>query len=322
MTRLGSSFGWAYPRRVGRTCVLGMFVVVLGACGSTNASDTASKSKPEQPRAGLPSAELVFGRSRKYASRSDLIAMPADGSAERRLATEAANPSVSPNGQRIAFVRDDHIWVMRRDGSGQRRITKGMDPAWSHDGRTIFFSRFDSLLSVSADGQDVRRLTTAASDCDHVCCHLQPAPSPDGRILAFWDGGDCERGTGAIAAVTESGTPAEILERLHVGAAGYMFTFDFGWSPDGQLVAVAGDDYAGQRSGTFVSRRDGTRARRIAEPSQPGGIAWSPDGQWITLVPYAEGATDLWMVRADGSGLRRITRTPTYELDPAWLPSS
>jgi hypothetical protein len=69
----------------------------------------------------------------------------------------------------------------------------------------------------------------------------------------------------------------------------------------------------------FIITEDGTRqhiahlehylvapsegARKILSPT------WSPDGEWITFVSMSEsGAPDLYILRPDGSGLRRIGR--------------
>lgn len=41
------------------------------------------------------------------------------------------NPAWSPDGRQIAFERNDAIWVMRSDGTAQRRIVAhGRNPAW------------------------------------------------------------------------------------------------------------------------------------------------------------------------------------------------
>jgi TolB protein len=48
--------------------------------------------------------------------------------------------------------------------------------------------------------------------------------------------------------------------------------------------------------------------------------SWSPDGQWILFMGGKYPDTQLYVVRPDGSGIRRISRgTRTYE-DPAWTP--
>jgi dipeptidyl aminopeptidase/acylaminoacyl peptidase len=88
------------------------------------------------------------------------------------------------------------------------------------------------------------------------------------------------------------------------------------WLPDGSRVALV----------TFprlaVARRNGTARRRIAPKrlsvSDP---AWSPDGRWIAFVANLDGhAADVYLVRPDGTGLRQLTRTRSWERSPAWLP--
>ncbi|HUA87417.1 MAG TPA: amidohydrolase family protein [Bryobacteraceae bacterium] len=51
--------------------------------------------------------------------------------------------------------------------------------------------------------------------------------------------------------------------------------------------------------------------------------AWSPDGQWITYVTWADNGGDIWKIRADGSGAPlKLTSIPAFYRDPAWSPDS
>lgn len=57
-----------------------------------------------------------------------------------------------------------------------------------------------------------------------------------------------------------------------------------------------------------------------------GHLAWSPDGKWLAFTGVlgrrakgAAPASDLFVVRADGSGLHRLTRTGSAA-DPVWSP--
>ncbi|MGB9774807.1 MAG: TolB family protein [Bacteroidota bacterium] len=47
---------------------------------------------------------------------------------------------------------------------------------------------------------------------------------------------------------------------------------------------------------------------------------WSPDGEDITFISDAAGNYDLFIVRADGSGLKQLTYTSGDEGEPAWSP--
>lgn len=84
------------------------------------------------------------------------------------------SPTWSPDGRRIAFVRErslssegggSEIWVVRTDGSGASAITTTQDdggwvsPAWSPDGRKIAAARGGQIWVMNADGSGKRRVT-------------------------------------------------------------------------------------------------------------------------------------------------------------------
>ncbi len=67
----------------------------------------------------------------------------------------------------------------------------------------------------------------------------------------------------------------------------------------------------------------GVRADQLPPKAYLWGPAWSPDGAKIAFTATARG--DLWVMNADGSGLRRLTDsrpgTPNYGArQPAWSP--
>ena len=61
--------------------------------------------------------------------------------------TEGEQPAPSPDGRRIAFVREgEGLFVMSSDGRGVRRLVRGPDlllPSWSHDGRRIAYVAYE-----------------------------------------------------------------------------------------------------------------------------------------------------------------------------------
>jgi dipeptidyl aminopeptidase/acylaminoacyl peptidase len=81
-----------------------------------------------------------------------LATMNPDGTGIAELHINGYDPSVSPDGTKIAFcsLRDDQysqIYVANADGAGEKRITKittgdSCGPVWSHDGKKIAFYSF------------------------------------------------------------------------------------------------------------------------------------------------------------------------------------
>jgi Tol biopolymer transport system component len=173
------------------------------------------------------------------------------------------------------------------------------------------------LYVVNADGSGLRLVARDASIA------AAPAWSPDGRKIAFQRDG--------IHVVNADGSG---LQRLTSGGRP-------SWSPDGQKIAferlvkpVQWTTPNGPDSDIFVVSADGSRLQNLTtrNPKPEGSPAWSPDGRKIAfrrvvgIVRCGTGGcgpaeSDIFVVNADGSGPRNLTRTPTVDLDsPTWSP--
>ena len=99
--------------------------------------------------------------SRLVAERGgSLVLLTSDGVQVGPLVPNATSPDWSSRGQ-IAFVRDGNIWIVR-PGQPPRQLTRsgGASPSWAPDGRSLAFVRNDHLFSVRRDGKRLRRITT------------------------------------------------------------------------------------------------------------------------------------------------------------------
>ena len=302
---------------VGSSHLPRFFVVLVATLALANASGGSARADSER----APSGRIVFVRG------EHLYVTTVDGRKVRRLTQHATSPAVSRDGRRIAFVRDKSIWVMRSDGSGQARLTSGHEdwtPAWSPDGSTIYFSRLvegrdklgsyafsQPLFRMQADGSALRQLTRPRP-WDHGVCDESPAASPDGRVVAYASFGECDRGYDVgIDAIDPEGKRVELSAYEAV-----RFGFDPAWAPVGKRIAFATTGDFEQTTGIAVAA-PGSKATRIYRRAATDP-AWASDGSWIAFV-RGVGRGTIWLVRSDGSGLRRLS-SRRYDADPAWLP--
>ena len=247
----------------------------------------------------------------------------------RLPAAATAGPACSSTRRGLAFVGGlnrpnesgvtigDELYVAAADGSRARRLTHDAahesGPSWAPDGNRIVFTRSaargnrSSLWLVGADGRGLRRLTYGAID-------LEPSWSPGGSWIAFLRI-DPKNYRSGVWLVRPDGSG---LRRL----AGLEGMSDPVWSPNGsRLVASDGKKL-------FVAAPEGTGRRLVARlATSPHGErvdpqpTWSPNGRQIVFVQArasALGHSDLWIVNADGTGLRRLMRSPGLDADPSW----
>ncbi len=159
---------------------------------------------------------------------------------------------------------------------------------------------------VLSDGTGAMNLTgTGGDDWD-------PAPSPDGRLVAFES---YRTGTSELWLMrSDGGDPHPLAETR----AANVYNARPHWSPDGRQIA-----FVSNRGGEFqiwVIRPDGSDLRPLTAEGRNTDPAWSPDGKTIAFVSTRGGYEDVWLMDADGRGARQITFTPERESSPAWSP--
>ena len=177
-----------------------------------------------------------------------------------------------------------------------------------------------NLFVSSADGTGEHALTQSGS------LDYNPAWSAKGDWIAFTSERD---GSADIYRIHPDGTG---IERLTDDPA---YDDQAAFSPDGkQLVFVS--TRAGGRANLWVLDVATHQARALT--SGNGGDfrpSWSPDGQWIAFssdressLPDAKGRwerlhlVDIYLIRPDGSGLKRITQHGDFCGSPKWAADS
>ena len=227
------------------------------------------------------------------------------------LASNADATSPGKNG-RIAFTRyqlatvggdprGGAIFTVDANGRAERQLTRpaahinDVQPDWSPDGSQIVFERQYTnkpyeIFSVKPDGSGLRRIDPGCPPGipqDQICEEFGPAWSPDGRRIAFG------HAYGKLKNING-------VEWIEVGA-----------------ISVMDADGSNFRQLTQLQRPTSS------EDFQP---VWSPDGKRIAFqrensTAAPRGKRAIFVVNADGSGLRQLTPWRLNAGDhPDWSP--
>lgn len=221
-------------------------------------------------------------------------------------------PSLSPDGRYLLYITDadgDYEILRRHVATGRidtltRNTAFDYTPVWSPDGQAILFvSDRDGAMDVwemAADGGSPRPLTRTPEEEEH------PRYAPDGRsiVLAVTPAADTGRRFIALLA-REGGVPTPVTTDRRV--ASYP-SFD----PSGQAIVFRVRQ--ADATGWDLLRRDlatGSERALSPHPANDDYPVWSPTGEWIAFASDRDGAGepgfDLYLVRPDGSELRRLT---------------
>ena len=170
----------------------------------------------------------------------------------------------------------------------------------------------EAIAVIRPDGQLV----------DEVFYTGCPSWSPDGRRFAA---ADTPVGDERLYVVEVGAGPDHAVARASLYNHGRP-----SWSPDGKQLVFNVD---GGR--LLIARADGRGTRVLTKPPirrtvavEDWDPAWSPDGKWIAFTrtrsnfslegrPGASTPADVYLIRPDGTGLRRLVRGGSA---PAWSP--
>jgi Tol biopolymer transport system component len=256
-------------------------------------------------------------------------------------------PVFSPDGQSIAMTKDNWAGIcrMNADGTGLEELTAdrgaGYRLAWSPDGRHIAYraekmvdgKRFFAIKVVDVNDQTVLQLTEYRRSLG-----TPRWISGDGTIVFQTDrDGALEQVPAAdlmpsetqkepVSLVATTSKDLQVWVSQPDGSERTLVSdpdqrcFDAILSPDGYRVCYSVLAGGGSMA---VAHTDGSHRTNLGYGNNP---CWSPDGENLVYeITLDDGmvitGSDLYLIRADGSGKTQLTDTPgLIERWPNWSP--
>jgi dipeptidyl-peptidase-4 len=223
-------------------------------------------------------------------------------------------PALSPDGRRVAFVRDHDLHVVEVDGGALKRLTADGSPQrlngildWVYQeeiyGRGIFKSHWwspdsSTLAYLQLDETRVPRYTLVDDVEEPLEVETTPYPRP----------GEPNPGV-RLGLVRASGGATRWID-LGPYASAYPLVVDVAWAPDGTLAYQVQD-----REQTWLdlnlASTDGATRRVLRETTRAwvephGSPHWLKDGTFLWFSER-DGWKHLYHLRADGSVIARVT---------------
>ncbi|KAA0942934.1 cell wall-binding repeat-containing protein [Streptomyces apricus] len=245
-------------------------VVAVGA-GMVTATPGAVAAEPVTWQAADGKLTFVNG------ARNVIQTQEPGSSTYSDFLADARQPSWSPDGSRVAYVKDNRVETRRYTGSTlvkiqeQGSVTNVGDPTFLRSGNTVVYSGSGRLRYASSDGSRYGQplFSTAEDGCDR-----QPSASVNGLVAFVRTGDTCGSPTGSAIWLWEDTTGA-FTKLTDEGAHPAI-------SPDGTQVAFVRE--ADGLSRLFVINVDGTGERQLTFTDAAYAPAWSPSGTRIAVT--------------------------------------
>ncbi|MGH9141202.1 MAG: hypothetical protein ACRD2I_08685, partial [Vicinamibacterales bacterium] len=306
--------------------------IYLQSVGGQNAINLTKDSPDDDTQPAFsPDGESIAFRSSRQGG--GIFVMGRTGESVRRLADRGYNPAWSPDGTKIVYATDVAAILGRGVSSELRTVTvatgdtqrlfqgDAVQPSWSPHGLRIAYWRVfgerlgqrDILTIPAAGGTPVPVTSDPAVD-------WSPVWSPDGRFLFFCSDRGGTMNLWRVPIDERTGATLGPPEPLSAPAA---YASHISLSADGRSAAFTASSSAKTIQAASFEPGTGSirgEATTVVGGSRPvSGPSPSPDGRWIAFFSLAP-QLDIFVTRADGSGLRQLTNDKANDRNPTWSP--
>ncbi|HEX6851298.1 MAG TPA: protein kinase [Candidatus Polarisedimenticolaceae bacterium] len=303
-----------------------IFLLRVGGENAVNLTASA-RSNDFDPAFSPDGERIAFGSDREGGG---IFVMGATGESPRKVANEGAHPAWSPDGKKLVYTTERvpnpfarntsaSLFVVDVASGEKTKIYDGdaVQPVWSPSGRRIAFWSADAgqrdLRTIPAEGGPFASITNdTPADWD-------PFWSPDGAWLYFLSdrrgGPDLWRIAVDEAEGTARGEPEPVTTGVArpmqgcISADGRRIALTIDTSR-GELLRAAFDPVAGKIVGEPVTLFSSAR------PFTQTDI--SDDGSWISYRTTSP-VENVFVMRADGTGRRRLTDDAFRNRGPVWM---
>jgi Tol biopolymer transport system component len=223
-------------------------------------------------------------------------------------------PAWSPDGKSIAFDHPVNLpsnnplcTLVVATGTSSKAVPGVRSPcrgiSWGRNGLIAFNDSKNAVWVVKADGSGLKKIVNASDGST-----LNPAWSPDGKMLAF--------GNGVAGGITVAGANGRGLHTITKPAFGSGDGYP-AWSPNGKAIAFvrANPDFTWS---VVVVHSDGTGAKTLAKvQNQPDWVrpTWTADSSSIVFGDVY----GISIVSASGGASRILVRGQSL-VQPAVAP--
>jgi Tol biopolymer transport system component len=267
----------------------------------------------------------VFGQY----SGGDIWQVDVRSGEESKLVENAFNPSVSPDGTRIAvdasWAGPRRIWTVDPRGLNPQQITTDVSeavahlrPRWSPDGKRIVFQNMESTrFDVRVADVATKEVAWVTND---VSRDIHPTWSSSGRFLYF----STDRGGGLNLwriPMSRDGKPEGAAQQVTTGAGQDV---DSAISSDGKRLAFSilkiNADLWKMSVDPATGHPSGPAEEVVSTTREDSRGSWSPDVREIAFNSDRSGEMNVWIVPADGGSARPLTKGPGGDFQPTWSP--
>lgn len=289
--------------------------------GFTSAPGLPPQSDSTEPTGKIALTCQIF----KDVEKEQICIVNADGSGYRRLTTEEDvrhyYASVAPDGQSVLYSaynkQTEHYEIYELDLSTNETKMLTYDfgdlnaPEIFPDGKTIVFTRYyldvnkPTSWLMDRDGTNLRQVIDVRA--------WDPSWSPDGSEILF-------------ATLFENRSQLAIVnvDGSNFHQVGYfpLLRGRSDWSIHDLIVTYSGMRWERE---LYIMNSDGSDPQRISPVGgNSQGPSFSPDGEWIAFTSYFNRyevhGCEIYIMRVDGTDLRRLTDNEYCDYQPRWGP--